>query len=229
EALARLDALAVQLLDEAHVAALMAPGFRNRPRVECHACQPRTRLALHFHLVGADHALRHLARLALIEVLLVRPEVGEELLRRDGATVTEINLLEGVALLVPQVAGQIDPVEEVRNVVDAGDALTAQDVALAGLEDEDLLPERASLVTLRRLGEAEAHLDRNEVLAAHHLGIKLLRLGADLWTFDVMLGQIAVQFRIAGVAVVLPAWAEKKVHDVQAEAGLARSGFPVEE
>src|SRR5206468_1687763 len=46
---------------------------------------------------------------------------------------------------------------------------------------------------------------------------------------DVVLGQVPVDLRVARIAVVLPAGAEQEVHDVQAEAGVARPGLAVEQ
>ena len=60
-------------------------------------------------------------------------------------------------------------------------------------------------------------------------GFELLRLRADLRPFDVVLRQVAVQLRVALVAVVAPAGGEQEVHDVQAEAEVAGAGLLVEE
>jgi hypothetical protein len=80
------------------------------------------------------------------------------------------------------------------------------------------------------LGEAEAELDRDEVLAADDLRRELLRLGADLRALHKMARKLAMHLRIAVVFVaVLPGGAEQKVHDVQAEADVAGAGLLVEE
>ena len=71
----------------------------------------------------------------------------------------------------------------------------------------------------------EAQRDRDEVLAADDLGLQFLRLRADLRAFDVVLRQVAVEFRVARVAVVAPAGGEQEVHDVQAEAEVAGPVF----
>src|SRR5262245_62856091 len=90
----------------------MAPGLADRRRVERHPRQPGARLALELHLIGADHPLRHLAFLALIEELLIGSEVVLELLGGQLALVAEVNLLEGIAVLVAHVAGHVDAIEE---------------------------------------------------------------------------------------------------------------------
>src|SRR4029453_15219665 len=57
---AGLDALAVQFFDKADVAGLMAPPPAAGGGVEGHACQPRSGLAVLFHLISANDALGNL-------------------------------------------------------------------------------------------------------------------------------------------------------------------------
>src|SRR5262249_41380212 len=75
EGLAGLDVFAVEFLDEADVAALVAPGLADLRRVEGHAGQPGAGLAVQADLVAADHPLGDLALLALVEEALVGSEV----------------------------------------------------------------------------------------------------------------------------------------------------------
>src|SRR5437870_3859666 len=113
EGFAALDALAVQLLNEADVAALVAPGFGDRPRVERHARQPRPWLAIDFDVVSADHALGGLIPAALIE----KPGIGREILRelrgRDRALVAEVDFAETLPVLVSDVPRHVDAIEDV--------------------------------------------------------------------------------------------------------------------
>ena len=72
EGLAGLHRPAVQFLDEADVAALVAPRLGHRRGVERHAGQPRPRLAVELHLIGPDHPLGNPCRPAPVEELLRR-------------------------------------------------------------------------------------------------------------------------------------------------------------
>src|SRR5579884_3060198 len=56
EAFTGLYVAPVQLLDEADVAALVAPGLGDFRRVERHPNEPRTRFAVQLHLITPDHA-----------------------------------------------------------------------------------------------------------------------------------------------------------------------------
>ena len=142
--------------------------------------------------------------------------------------VAEIDLRERVGPLVANVAGHVEAIEQIVDVVGAGDPFARQDVAHAGLEDERLLPGRAGFETLARLVVGIAHADGDEIFSASYFRLEFFGLRADLRAFDIVLRQIAVQLRIALVAVVAPAGGEKKVHDVQAEAEVARPGLLVE-
>src|SRR5262249_36760291 len=88
---------------------------------------------------------------------------------------------------------------------------------------------RSGLVALARLVEGVTQRDGDEALALGDLRLQFLRLRADLRPLDVVLGQVAVQLRVACVAVVAPAGGEEEVHDVQAEAEVPRSRLLVEE
>src|SRR4051794_36465658 len=83
EAVARLDVAAVKLLNEADVAALVAPRLACLGRVERHAGQPRAGLAVELHLIRADHACGYLPVVALVQELRVGAEVLLELAGRD--------------------------------------------------------------------------------------------------------------------------------------------------
>src|SRR5262249_42801091 len=161
---------AVQLLDKANVAALMAPSLARLRRVEGHAGQPGPGFAVHPDLIGANHPVRDFALLALIEELLIRGEILRKLGRRDLAVVAQIDLLERIAVAVFDVAGHVDAVKHVAHVVYAGDAFLGEEVAHSGPEHERLFPARAWLEARGGLGEAEVQAYRNKILAANHFG-----------------------------------------------------------
>ncbi|MCX5676841.1 MAG: hypothetical protein NTX87_17765 [Planctomycetota bacterium] len=126
------------LLDETHVAALVAPRLVNRRGVERHAGQPRHPLAA--DLAGADHALGQGILAALVQVPRIGREVVEEIGRRYAALVREVHLLERVAVCVLDVAGHVDAQEDVRHIVGAFDAVGRQKVPPPRREDQHLRP-----------------------------------------------------------------------------------------
>src|SRR6185437_1348130 len=214
ERVAGLHLLAVQLLNEADVAALMAPRFRHLGRIERHPRQPRTGFAIAFHLIGPDHSLGNLAVLPLIQILRIGTEIVLE--RRCGqwfAKVAQIDLLEVIAVLVADMTWHVNAIKKIVYVIDTGDSLARQEPADPWLKDEDLLPGRAGLVTLAGLVEGVALADSDEVRALDHLRFQFLRLRADLRTFDVMLGQAAVQLRFARIAIVAPTGSHQEIHN----------------
>src|SRR5207302_7186347 len=111
--------------------------------------------------------------------------------------VTEVNLSKRVAVLVANMAGHVDTVEEVLHVVGASDLLAGKDVAHARLEDEGLLPGRSGLETLGRLGVLEAQAEGDEAVPSVYFNGDLFGLGANLRSLDVMLRQVAMQCRVA--------------------------------
>lgn len=217
------------LLDETDVAALMAPGLMHKVGIQRHAGEPGARFAVLLELVGADHTFGNLALSMLVKKLAVWREILQELRGRDHALIAEVNLVERVSLVVLEMAGQVDAKDEMIDVVGRGDGFAAQEPALAGFEDQRLFPERTSFVAVVPLGEAERHLDGQEIFAANDDGIELLGLRADLRAFDVMMRQVAVVFGFAGVVVDFPAGAHQEVHDVQAEAEIVGAGLFVDQ
>src|SRR5438132_7975683 len=229
KAVPRLHLLSVQFLDHAHVAALVAPGFRDFRRIERHPCYPGTGLAVHLDLIGANHALGNGCRFALVEITLVWSEVLVEFGGGNFADVAQVDVGERVALLVTDVARHVDAIEEIIDVVDARDALAAQEIAHAGLEDECLLPLRPGLQTGCGLREAKAQPHGHEAVSFNDFRIQPPGLRANLRAFHVMLGQMPVNLGIAQVTVFAPARRHQEVHDVQPEARLARAGLFIQE
>src|SRR5262249_5234877 len=109
------------------------------------------------------------------------------------------------------------------------DPFAGEEVADAGLEDEGLLPGRAGPVARPRLVEPVAQPDGHEAPALGHLGAERAGLRADLGPLHVVLGQLAVDLRVARVAVVAPAGGREEIQDVQPEANVAGAGALVEE
>src|SRR5438132_6456886 len=144
ERLARLDGPAAELLNQADVAALVAPGLGNHRRVKRHAGQPGAVLAGPWiaKVVSADKPLRSLALSTHVGELLVGRKILQEFAGGDFAKVTEIDLAKGIAVLVLDVAGHIDAQEHGIAGVDAGDTVAGEEVAFAGREDDGLRPAR---------------------------------------------------------------------------------------
>src|SRR5665213_67554 len=76
--LAGLHSAAMELLNEADVSALMTPRLRDLRPIKRHPCKPRARLAIEFHLICPNHALRHRRVAAIVQKLFIRPEVRLE-------------------------------------------------------------------------------------------------------------------------------------------------------
>ena len=239
--LASLDAAAADLLDEADVAALVAPRLVDDGRIQRHPRQPGTGTAVHPVLLGADHPLGNLPLPTLVEELAVRRKVLEELAGRKrlaALVVGEVNLRESVAPLVAQMPGHVLAEDELVHRVGAGDAVAGEEVALPPWEDQCLLPATARLATGGGRLVFVPLLHGDEVLALDDAELQLLRLGADLGQLHVALGQVAVNAGVARVAMVgglrvrplvVPAGLQQEVGDGQPEALVAGAGLLVDE
>src|SRR5262245_11870992 len=179
ERLAGLDRFAVDLLDhhDDPPGSLAAPSLVHDRRIERQPGQPRAVLAglLVAQVIGANEVRRRPVRVAAVAVLEIRRERGEELARRDAhprgaAQVTQVDLAEGVPLLVADAPRRVVAEEHLVRVVDTVDLVHEDEVPLALGEDDQLRPPRAGLAARGGVFVLVGRLHGDEVAAADHLG-----------------------------------------------------------
>lgn len=182
------------LLDHRDIPALVAPCFAHHRRIERHPRQvgplpARPGIA---QPVAADEPLRNLALLAHIAVLLVRREIGCELLRRNHAFIAQVHARERVAVLVPDVARHVHAQKRRLAAVGQRHLVGSEKPPLALGKDQRLLPHRPWLAPRRRQRVGVAHLHGDEIRPADHPRTQPPRLRANLRAFDDPLGNVAV-------------------------------------